>query len=42
MIAIKRPASGIPPSLFESILAQKATVDIPAGTVMSFEMVNGE
>lgn len=42
MIAIKRPGSGIPPSRFESILGQKATVDIPAGTVMSFEMVNGE
>ena len=42
MIAIKRPGSGIPPGRFEFILGRKATVDIPAGTVMSFEMINGE
>jgi N-acetylneuraminate synthase/N,N'-diacetyllegionaminate synthase len=42
MIAIKRPGIGIPPGLFESILGRKAKVDIPAGTVMNLEMVNGE
>jgi len=42
MIAIKRPGNGISPTDIENILGKKATIDIPSGTVLSFEMLDGQ
>jgi sialic acid synthase SpsE len=42
MIAIKRPGSGISPVDIENILGKKATIDIPSGTVLSLDMVDGQ
>ena len=42
MIAIKRPGSGIPPADMETILGKRARNDIPSGTVLSFEMIDGK
>ena len=42
MISIKRPGSGIPPADMDTIIGKKATNDIPSGTVITFDMVNGQ
>jgi len=39
MIAIKRPGSGISPDKMCKIIGKKASIDIPLGTVLSFDMV---
>jgi N-acetylneuraminate synthase len=38
VIAIKRPGTGMPPSMRTSILGRTAKNDIPAGTVLTLEM----
>jgi N,N'-diacetyllegionaminate synthase len=38
VIAIKRPGTGIPPSMQKSIVGRTAKNDIPAGTVLTLEM----
>ena len=39
-VRILRPANGLPPSLYGSVLAGVATRDLPAGTPLSREMVS--
>lgn len=38
MVAIQRPGTGLPPSLFESILDKRVTADIEKGTLFSMEL----
>lgn len=40
LIAVKRPGSGLPPSMKPYLLNRTARVDIPAGTLLSLEMVS--
>ena len=40
MLGIKRPGNGIPPPEIENIIGKKAAIDIPLGTVLTFEMIN--
>lgn len=39
LVAIKRPGTGLPPSMLAQILGHKAKRDIPAGTLLSWEML---
>jgi N,N'-diacetyllegionaminate synthase len=39
MIAIQRPGNGLPPSLLSFVVGRTAKVNIPAGTVISMEML---
>ena len=41
MIAIKRPGCGIPPAEMEIIIGKRAAINIPSGTVLTFDMING-
>ncbi|MEW6181623.1 MAG: N-acetylneuraminate synthase [Bacillota bacterium] len=38
-IAVKRPGTGIPPKMLEIVAGRRARVDIPADTVITWEMV---
>ncbi|MCL6557482.1 MAG: N-acetylneuraminate synthase [Firmicutes bacterium] len=38
-LAIKRPGTGIPPKMVDSIVGRRARVDIPADTVLSWDMI---
>jgi N,N'-diacetyllegionaminate synthase len=40
MIAIKRPGTGLPPALLPHVLGRTLRVDVPAGTVLSLEMLS--
>jgi len=42
MIAIKRPGNGIPPSEMEIIIGKRAAINISSGTVLTFDMVDGQ
>jgi len=42
MIAVKRPGSGIPPADMDTIIGKKVAIDIPSGTVITFDMINGQ
>ena len=39
MVALKRPGSGLHPSLLSLLLGRKARHDIPAGTLLTLEML---
>lgn len=39
MIAIKRPGSGLPPSMYTAVLGHTARTPIPRGTLLSLEML---
>jgi sialic acid synthase SpsE len=39
LVAIKRPGTGLPPSMLPQILGRKAKRDIPAGTLLGWEML---
>lgn len=39
LIAVKRPGTGLPPSMLPQLLGRKVNRDIPAGTVLSWEML---
>ena len=39
-IRIVRPATGLPPTLYKSILGSKANLDIKAGTPLSYELIS--
>jgi len=39
MIAVKRPGTGLPPSLKSFLVGRRACVDIPAGTLLTWEMI---
>jgi len=41
MIAIKRPGSGISPGSIDNVIGKKAVIDIPLGTLISFDMLDG-
>ncbi|MEW6172102.1 MAG: N-acetylneuraminate synthase [Bacillota bacterium] len=38
-LAIKRPGTGIPPKMLEIVVGRRARVDIPADTVITWEMI---
>jgi N-acetylneuraminate synthase len=38
MIAIKRPGSGMPPSMFKTLLRKTSQQDIPSGTLLQMDM----
>ncbi len=42
MVAIKRPGNGIPPADMDNIVGKRAIIDIPSGTVLTFDMVDGQ
>lgn len=39
MIAIKRPGTGLPPAMLKKVLGRRAAAEIPAGTILSLEML---
>ncbi len=39
LIAIRRPGTGLPPAMLGQVLGRKAKQDIPAGTLLSLEML---
>jgi len=39
MITLRRPGTGLPPAMRTRIVGRKATQDIPAGTVLTLEMI---
>ena len=41
MISIKRPGTGIPPSEIGVVIGKKTKINIPCGTIISYEMLNG-
>ncbi len=41
MLAVKRPGTGIPPTRVGEVIGQVAVEDIPAGTMMTLEMLGG-
>ena len=39
-IVLKRPGSGLPPSMLQSLLGKRVLIDIPAGTMIKLEMLD--
>lgn len=39
-LAVKRPGTGIPPKMWDLIIGRRARVDIPADTVLTWDMVS--
>jgi len=39
-LVLKRPGTGLPPSMLQSIIGKRARIDIPAGTMIKLEMLD--
>jgi len=39
-LVLKRPGTGLPPSMLKSIIGKRARIDIPAGTIIKLEMLD--
>jgi sialic acid synthase SpsE len=39
MIALQRPGTGLAPGMLERVVGRRAVTDIPAGTLLSLEML---
>lgn len=42
MIAIKRPGTGISPNEINAVIGKKSILDIPVGTIITYDMLNGK